>query len=101
KTIPEALSKNKISDDVLQFAGEVLGDYKNKSVPINEKWQNNDLLLIDFINLLKDKDHEEYGFALHNILKIIELVRGEFTGIDLSNLDFKNVDLNKKILGRT
>ncbi|MEN8906998.1 MAG: hypothetical protein ABF289_13650, partial [Clostridiales bacterium] len=32
KTIPEALSKNKISDDVLQFAGEVLGDYKNKSV---------------------------------------------------------------------
>lgn len=95
ESIPKVISEKLISDDVLIFIGEIIGEHKNKPTVINGRWVlNNDVILVKYLDILRDFSYNEFGFALYNILKIIHLVRGELSGIDLTNLDFRNVILN-------
>jgi WD40 repeat protein len=95
ENIPKSLSEELISDDVLIFIGEILGEHRNIPKVIEGHWTlDNDTLLIKFVTLTKGKSYKDFGFALFNALKILHLVRGELSGINLTNLDLRNVKLN-------
>ena len=98
-TVPSILSQSFLSKEIRRYVGELAGEHHN--VPLN-KLEENGYQKIEFtvtplirlIDRLRGRFDEEVRVAIRNVLMIWIEVRGELTGVDLSNLYLKGVPFN-------
>lgn len=89
-----------------RFIGEALGEYKNKPQFIDGKWRYmvpeelcGESLIRHSFNILRGRPCNQ-DYMLNNLIHIVNEVRTELSGEDLSSLDFSNCSLNRKRLSR-
>ena len=103
------LNKDLLSEDVIRFIGEILGEYKNAPDFVNGKWnikaKNSDniyfsdngcVLVTSILDLFRNyfphQGSTEYG--VWNLLKIMYTARKTLAATDLKALDLRNCSLN-------
>ncbi len=100
-----SLESAPLTPSVLSFVGESLEEHRNRPTLKDGVWQANTpstlcprALLSRSLNILRGR--KAAGYTLQNIIRMINTARGDLSGLDLSELDFKNCPLNGMILGR-
>ncbi len=108
-----SLTNNKLSpllkDTVIsfyprQYIGEIEGEHHNKPyLDSNKIWRINDnshTLLAQSLELCRNIFDGTTKLAIWNILEIWKKARGEWTGLDFSNLDLSKITINSVICSR-
>ena len=102
------LNKDLLSEDVIRFIGEILGEYKNTPVLVNGKWNiktknpdnisfaDNGILVTNILDLFRNyfPNQGSTGYGVWNLLKIMYTSRKNLAAIDLTALDLRNCSLN-------
>ena len=104
----KCIDSDLLSEDVIRFIGEILGEYQNMPVLVNGKWHaavenesiafiNKDYSLISrTLNLFRNyfPKQEDTGYGVWNLIKIIYTARKTLAGADLRSLDLRGCSLN-------
>lgn len=98
------LKCNIINDNILFFVGEILGEHRNKPIYL-EGWKYGVPLQPCDRNLIERNldiyrgQFEGCSYIIRNLVRVLELVREDLAGINLSDLDLTDCDLSYVNLG--
>lgn len=104
------LTSELLSEDIVRFIGEILGEYQNVPVYVDGKWEscktneikssvlnvNSRFLITDALKLFQNYFPEENNidYGVWNLLKIIYTARKTLAAMNLKNLDLRGCSLN-------
>ena len=99
-----SLKCNIVNDGVLFFVGEILGEHYNKPIYL-EGWKYGVPLQLCERNLIERNldiyrgQFDGCSYIIRNLVRVLELVREDLAGINLSDLDLTDCDLSYINLG--
>ncbi len=103
--IPGIFKERILDYFVRRLLGEIEGEHRSKPYMVkDEGWKidiNKKNRLYKVLDICRGKfGGNEVGYAVWNIVTIWKVVRGELSGVDLSNLDLSRVHLNGVMCSR-
>jgi hypothetical protein len=98
RRIPEVMKERCLSIYVRRIMGEIEGEHYAKPYVVEgEGWKiaiDKENRLHGLVDCCRGKFREELGYAVWNVVRTWQEVRGELSGADLSRLDLSRVPLN-------
>ncbi len=99
------LKKYRLNKNIVDFISEAVGlhhsnpRYINDSKWTSRTWDYNNIVILKVLDVFREKSDNDVGWVIWNIVQIINSSGMGLLGIDLSDLDLRNINFNGILCG--
>lgn len=102
----EDLKKNRLQKNIIQFISETIGLHHSNPQYIHgkgwtkrEMWNKNNIIILQFLDVFREHFEDDIGWVLWNVIQIFNSSGMGLLGVDLSDLNLKNINFNGILCG--